>query len=793
MAQNTRQPRRDINVVKAGQIVAGPVAAVPLASVVVACRNEGSRIWDTLGAVLAQTCSALEVIFVDRGSDRLFASQPPDVCADSRVRVMLRPGATMGAAWNAGIGAARAPYVCCLEEGQKLDPTYLEKCLFVLETSESGLCVSRQRKSVGNASPAYPGPLVVWDLMTPDYFGSAAVFRKELWSRESGYQDDVPPGCEGWDLWIRLAKGGAWAYDIPELPVQGDTASFDGGRTAGLQRMREKHAGLYADPKMVTTVGANGAVFSYAPLVEGAARAKGEPTILLAMPALTMGGAEASMSQACRRLSEAGFRILVVTTLPPMEDRGDTTAWFEERVAGIYHLPNFLEPRRWKGFIFYLLERYSVDILWQVGCSYLYSLMPEIKQYFPDITIVDLLFNPAGHTASYLKYRRLIDHIVTEHEGMRDWLLEHGEIEEHISVIPNRVDVDWFSPGMVNGQDAATAPAGERSFVAGFFGRLSDEKAPDLFIDIAEQLAERRDMSFMLCGTGPLITALQARVQVRDLSSRVRFLGFVETREHLKLCDAVVVCSRLDGRPNIVMEAAAMGIPVVASRLGGIPAMLQDGITGILCEAGDVPGFCAALIELADQPELRAKMGRAARQWAEQHFSHREEQNRYDELFRRLIRIRGAGGQSPPRREAVPLHAIQPEPCLRSRPAVRLTGYARALLIMLSPHHLRSAARNIGLWMAVRRSRDRATLLHSLFDRNYYLTAYPEVADSGIPPLLHYLFYGFRELRNPSRQFDTGRYLRRHPHAAVTGVNPLLHYILREGARRTQKGFHGVE
>jgi hypothetical protein len=80
-----------------------------------------------------------------------------------------------------------------------------------------------------------------------------------------------------------------------------------------------------------------------------------------------------------------------------------------------------------------------------------------------------------------------------------------------------------------------------------------------------------------------------------------------------------------------------------------------------------------------------------------------------------------------------------------------------------------------------------------LFDRNYYLTAYPEVADSGIPPLLHYLFYGFRELRNPSRQFDTGRYLRRHPHAAVTGVNPLLHYILREGARRTQKGFHGVE
>lgn len=100
--------------------------------------------------------------------------------------------------------------------------------------------------------------------------------------------------------------------------------------------------------------------------------------------------------------------------------------------------------------------------------------------------------------------------------------------------------------------------------------------------------------------------------------------------------------------------------------------------------------------------------------------------------------------------------------------------------MLLSPHHLRSTWRNVQLWQKVRKDLELTAALHALFDCNYYLSAYPEVANSGIPPFFHYLFYGYRELRNPSLQFDSGCYLRQHADVEAGDLNPLLHYILTE-------------
>src|ERR1700690_1712457 len=100
-------------------------------------------------------------------------------------------------------------------------------------------------------------------------------------------------------------------------------------------------------------------------------------TILLALPFLGMGGAEAIVSQLCRFLNDAGFRVFVITTVPAAESQGDTTSWFEESAAAIYHLPRFLEVARWPEFIHNLLEQNRVQVIWQVGSAYLYDLLPE--------------------------------------------------------------------------------------------------------------------------------------------------------------------------------------------------------------------------------------------------------------------------------------------------------------------------------------------------------------------------------------------------------------------------------
>ena len=279
--------------------------------------------------------------------------------------------------------------------------------------------------------------------------------------------------------------------------------------------------------------------------------------------------------------------------LPAIESQGDTSAWFEDSAAGVYHLPQFLDVSLWPAFICYLIQQHSVDAIWQVGSTFMYDLLPQIRQLFPAIPVVDQLFNPVGHTANYLKYRYLIDHVVTEHAGMKDWLLEHGETEERISVIPNGVNLEWFAPRpRLDWRTGQPRPPGDGRFVVGFIGRLSKEKGPDLFLDIASQLADRPDLEFLLCGGGPMEAQLRVRIAAQDLSARVHFLDFILARGgHLPCCDVTVVCSRLDGRPNLVMESLAMGIPVIASRVGALPEMIPEGRGGILCEPGDIPGF----------------------------------------------------------------------------------------------------------------------------------------------------------------------------------------------------------
>ena len=291
------------------------------------------------------------------------------------------------------------------------------------------------------------------------------------------------------------------------------------------------------------------------------------------MPFLTVGGAEAVTSQLCKQLKALGFRLLVITTVPAIEGQGDTTAWFQDGASGIYHLPGFLDTSLWTAFVCYLIQQHSVGVVWQVGSSFTYDLLPLLRQVFPSLAIVDLLFNPVGHTANYLKYSYLIDHVITEDAGMKEWLLQHGESEENVSVIPNGVDVNWYSPQPgLDWKTRALRLDNDGRFVVGFIGRLSEEKGPDLFLEIASLLGGRAGMEFVVYGGGPMETALRRRASQPDLNGRVHLLGFVSGREGHLCCDVVVVCSRLDGRPNVVMESLAMGIPVIASRVGGIPS-----------------------------------------------------------------------------------------------------------------------------------------------------------------------------------------------------------------------------
>jgi glycosyltransferase involved in cell wall biosynthesis len=106
---------------------------------------------------------------------------------------------------------------------------------------------------------------------------------------------------------------------------------------------------------------------------------------------------------------------------------------------------------------------------------------------------------------------------------------------------------------------------------------------------------------------------------------------------YLRSYDFLILPSRLDGRPVVVLEALALGVPVIASRVGALPELIGDGVNGFLCDAGDIEGFVASLVGLAQDRSCLARMKAASRLYAERHLDERIMIARYEGRLRGLI------------------------------------------------------------------------------------------------------------------------------------------------------------
>lgn len=130
--------------------------------------------------------------------------------------------------------------------------------------------------------------------------------------------------------------------------------------------------------------------------------------------------------------------------------------------------------------------------------------------------------------------------------------------------------------------------------LVGFVGRLEFVKGPDLFLRIASMCS--KEIGFVIIGGGSMEVELMASVQAADLKSRVHFLGQVrDAMPYLRQLDVLALCSRHEGLPMVVLEAAACGVPVVAFDVGGVGEVVDGGAAARLIPFGDFPGFAHAL------------------------------------------------------------------------------------------------------------------------------------------------------------------------------------------------------
>ncbi len=172
--------------------------------------------------------------------------------------------------------------------------------------------------------------------------------------------------------------------------------------------------------------------------------------------------------------------------------------------------------------------------------------------------------------------------------------------------IPSGLDADGLGIG--------ESPSG---FTVGMMARFSEEKNHGLLL---EALAGRVAMKALFAGEGPLRTAVEERAESLGVADRVRFEGYLDRDAFLSQINVLVLCSRIENLPYSVLEAMAWRIPVVVTRVGGLPDLVEDGVTGFLVEPGDVEGMEQALTRLAEDPDLCLRMGKAGRAKVEREF-----------------------------------------------------------------------------------------------------------------------------------------------------------------------------
>jgi glycosyltransferase involved in cell wall biosynthesis len=149
-------------------------------------------------------------------------------------------------------------------------------------------------------------------------------------------------------------------------------------------------------------------------------------------------------------------------------------------------------------------------------------------------------------------------------------------------------------------------------------GRLVSGKGYSLLLEaLADVVARGQDVTLEIVGEGPAGEALRARAGALGVAERVQWLGAVgqdEIRRHYEEADAFCLPSFAEGVPVVLMEAMAMQLPVVATRIAGIPELIDDGVSGLLVAPARAGELADALDQLAASPELRGRLGRAGRE-----------------------------------------------------------------------------------------------------------------------------------------------------------------------------------
>lgn len=351
--------------------------------------------------------------------------------------------------------------------------------------------------------------------------------------------------------------------------------------------------------------------------------------VLGLLPLLVQG---AQSIEIFRRIREKGIDVTVVccqseTTMYEPDPMEDFRA--RDRLIDLSRV-NFTD---FFGIVDKVISDRKTELVVQVGAADLYPDLPRWKESNPQIRIADILYNEFGHTLNHFLYERSFDAVIVESDYMRRYVTR-ASAKKHPAIerVRSGIDLEAFHP--LDRRATEGAP-----LTLGYVGRMSAEKNPMGFIDLAERLLSLDpDLNFRMAGAGPEREAVEQRLVESPYRNQIVYAGFVDSSQRaLRELDVLIVPSKFDGRPAIVMEANACGVPVVAAPVGAIPELIDEGVNGYLLPPEETGHVRELLSTWKRSPPTLVELQRSAREYACRKFDGEQMIDDYSRAFRAIL------------------------------------------------------------------------------------------------------------------------------------------------------------
>ncbi len=352
-------------------------------------------------------------------------------------------------------------------------------------------------------------------------------------------------------------------------------------------------------------------------------------SIVFVAGTLGQGGAERQLFYQLRSLKQSGAKLRVFCLTSgeywekPLRELGVQTVWFGQHPNRLARLIRLIsELRDEDPVIIQSLHLYTN--IYAALSARLFGLR-EIGGIRNDI-IREM--QASGRIMGNLSVRLPRAITVNSETAMRK-AIEIGLPPGRLHLLRNVVDIDHFTP-----IDRSTSCFDNRPVKIAAIGRLAKQKRFDRMLSVIAQMRAQTDRPFevMIAGTGPLRSQLDEQVLTLGLQTTVQFRDMIgDPRVLYREADILVLTSDWEGTPNVVLEAMACGLPVVATNVGDVPQLLREDVTGFLAPPEDKEKLVAALLKLLHDPDLRREIGRRAREYvAAEHSPQRLPQRLFD-------------------------------------------------------------------------------------------------------------------------------------------------------------------